>query len=634
MKKINKIWVLTLLLLIPLISAWQDDQRCDISSDCPIIIYAVNRTDASMVYVNAVCNITLNHMNGSGTLIDAALMTNWSDGSHNYTLNTAYVDTYRYFVLCNQSGNYGRETGMIIVGDIPRITTAQNETLMNLVSLHAGIGANTTYLNTSLSNRFGKVESDTVAFNESTHKELQHATHGLNAIYTYLSNTIKDLLTGIVDDESANFTKLEDYDGRFDAVDGNITAINKSISEHGDIAWTGAALTSIQNVTLMSLSEGMTTNTSYLNTSLSNRFSQIESDISDMNISVGKELQHATHGLKAIYDYLVNTIKALLDGIIDDESANFTKIDTSLNELRGRFNATDGNFSEVDTELNNVDIYIDELRGRFNATDSNLSEIDTELTNVDTELTNVDTELACIVKGMGENTTYLNDSAVNRFDLVDTELRSVVKGMGENTTYINDSLTDRFDLVDNNISILMGIVGDGRFDAIDGNLTEIDQSLGCVISGMGTNTTYLNASLTGRFSYLDAAFSGMSSDMSQNFTNISVRFDTLDNRTDESDKFIRRVWNTLTNNSLVDDVWSRTARTLTALNWSILSNWEWFTSLSVPNATLTYIYDADNYLANMTYNYTELGISRQELYYYDNASYLDNVSIQSIEGAS
>ena len=93
---------------------------------------------------------------------------------------------------------------------------------------------------------------------------------------------------------------------------------------------------------------------------------------------------------------------------------------------------------------------------------------------------------------------------------------------------------------------------------------------------------------------------------------------------------------TINNGTLVASIWAYATRVLTGVQWSIFGNWTVFNKASNPNLTITYNYNNTNAstsyeLMNVTFRSTDsFGANRTEIYNKDNASYLSNVSIQSI----
>ena len=100
----KKILLLTILLLIPIVSAdWLDDGSCEIDTDCIISRMLVNETTSAVI---PDANFTIEIYFDNNSLWIEGQMDNDSSGYYNYTFNIDTVGDYPSVMTCNTTHIY------------------------------------------------------------------------------------------------------------------------------------------------------------------------------------------------------------------------------------------------------------------------------------------------------------------------------------------------------------------------------------------------------------------------------------------------------------------------------------------------------------------------------------------------
>lgn len=284
---------------------------------------------------------------------------------------------------------------------------------------------------------------------------------------------------------------------------------------------------------------------------------------------------NGTSGATTLWFQVANSSNNGLDNLIDS-------IDT---ELDGLSSDIDANQSYLNTSFTN----------RFNSVDTEISSIDTELSNsfgsIYNNLTDINTSLSTYQYSIYSHITDVNES-------INTVLNDNSYGLSAIKTYLANTV---YSFINTVFYPDMGL----NFTATNSEISAVNNSIFSV-----------NDSLSGRFDTVDTSLEGLSVDLGSNST--------------KTYNLLNNVWNAVTNNTLTNNVWGATTRTLTSIDWEIFGNWSRYIKMSNANTTIDYTYDSNYFIQNYTFNYTDLGTSRREIFYYDNNSYLDNVSISTI----
>ena len=300
-----------------------------------------------------------------------------------------------------------------------------------------------------------------------------------------------------------------------------------------------------------------------------------------------------------IANYGFNAINSRFDTLYSDNGLNFTRVDN-------RFNSLSSDIGLNTSYLNNS------INSRSNSLDAGIIAVNSTMISKFNDVNNNATinnnsisGLVRIVETFIKSVFYTDVDS--NFTRLNNRVTSLSSDIGLNTSYLNSTINLRANTIDSDLALNFTYIR-GRFNS---------QS-----SDIGLNTSYLNSSINSRSNSLDTRMISLSSDINSNFSNFTIRFNTIDN-------WLSNIWSTVTNTSLGLKVWSSAERNLTSFNWNTAFNWNRFTTWLYPNSTITYRYDSNYQMQNVTYNFTDFNISRNELFNY-NDSYLANVSVRSI----
>ncbi len=267
--------------------------RIDMGANFTSVEERFDGVDANLTQMYADAGANFTNLEGRFTNVDinltginsnlTVLLDNVTSSTYGLSaIKTYLVDTI-YDYLVNTIQDFLLNTLSLDIGSNFTATTSQIE------ELSADVGANFT----ATEGRFDTIDSSIGDINNT----LLELSDDVGANFTNVSTRldivddsigdVNNTLLELSGDAGANFTFVNE---RFDDVNTNITNATTAIIGHGDDNWagniTGLALSDEQNQTLFAIFDNQGTNF----TNVESRFDSVDTNISNMNISLYNEI--------------------------------------------------------------------------------------------------------------------------------------------------------------------------------------------------------------------------------------------------------------------------------------------------------------------------------------------------------
>lgn len=216
---------------------------------------------------------------------------------------------------------------------------------------------------------------------------------------------------------------------------------------------------------------------------------------------------------------IVSALSVTVDDLEAMAAGNFTLLNQKLDEI----NTTVGTI-DITTQQNNalINLLNATMTQRFDSVDAVLSDLNNTLYNTNNLITSLNVTTTQGFADMTNLINAMNQTIDGRFNAVDSNLTSIYNAiLAINTTFsaefdaLNTTLQNEFSALDTTLTSINATMNE-RFDLVDGNLSAILTD----ISYVQSNISALNASMHTEFTEIDNFLTSMNATVDYKLNNI------------------------------------------------------------------------------------------------------------------